>query len=125
VSRRRCSSATRRSTIATAGSTAAWSNVASSRADPPNGLLLDWHDGRCAICGRDLARLVHDHDHETGQVRGLLCRRCNAREGHASDPEDVFAMYRRRRPALILGVILSYTDPVHGHSGPPPGYETA
>lgn len=32
--------------------------------------------GRCAICGRE-ARLVIDHCHASGKVRGLLCNRCN------------------------------------------------
>jgi hypothetical protein len=34
------------------------------------------HAGRCAICGRD-EKLVIDHCHATGKVRGLLCQRCN------------------------------------------------
>jgi hypothetical protein len=39
-------------------------------------------DGRCAICGdahpkTGLGLLVIDHDHDTGERRGLLCRRCN------------------------------------------------
>ena len=37
--------------------------------------------GRCAICGAhqvDFTRSLHvDHDHETGEIRGLLCIRCN------------------------------------------------
>ena len=36
--------------------------------------------GVCAICGgvsKALATLDRDHDHRTGQARGLLCRRCN------------------------------------------------
>jgi len=37
--------------------------------------------GCCAICGRHQdefkRKLAIDHNHETGQVRGLLCTRCN------------------------------------------------
>ena len=42
--------------------------------------MAHWQDGRCGLCGfRD--RLVEDHDHETGMVRGLLCRSCNTTDG--------------------------------------------
>lgn len=46
------------------------------------------HDGRCAICrqppkatAKRSARLITDHCHVTGWVRGLLCRGCNQRAG--------------------------------------------
>ena len=42
--------------------------------------LLAAQDGCCAICRkppREGSRLYVDHDHETNQVRGLLCPSCN------------------------------------------------
>lgn len=34
-------------------------------------------DYKCAACRTDLPIPHIDHDHTTGQFRGLLCRRCN------------------------------------------------
>lgn len=41
--------------------------------------LLAKQGGACAICrGKPRRlRLAVDHDHTTGRVRGLLCKRCN------------------------------------------------
>ena len=41
--------------------------------------------GRCAICGRVETPLHVDHDHETKEVRALLCQRCNRMIGMAHD----------------------------------------
>ena len=55
--------------------------------------ILDAQGGVCAICkceclsGRHLAV---DHDHETGDVRGLLCSRCNTAIGLLRDDETLF-----------------------------------
>jgi DNA-directed RNA polymerase subunit RPC12/RpoP len=48
-------------------------------------MLLD-QNGLCAICDRPppnsyKKRLSVDHNHETGEVRGLLCTRCNSMLG--------------------------------------------
>src|SRR5574343_407239 len=49
--------------------------------------LLKKQSERCAICHSD-ARLVVDHCHKTGVVRGLLCRACNAGIGQLGDSVD-------------------------------------
>lgn len=56
--------------------------------------LLEIQDGRCFICRRARGvtkKLSVDHDHKTGQVRGLVCRNCNVDLlGHARDDVNVF-----------------------------------
>ncbi len=40
--------------------------------------MLNSQNGVCAICGKaPESRLVVDHNHETGKIRGLLCSHCN------------------------------------------------
>ncbi len=41
--------------------------------------LLEYQQHKCAICGVDdsFNRLVADHDHKIGEVRGLICSSCN------------------------------------------------
>jgi hypothetical protein len=45
--------------------------------------LYETQDGKCALCLKsvDKYELCVDHCHNTGQVRGLLCRGCNAKLG--------------------------------------------
>lgn len=51
--------------------------------------MLAEQEGKCAICGEvesgRFSRLAIDHDHATGEVRGLLCGRCNKAIGLLRD----------------------------------------
>lgn len=73
--------------------------------------LSDWQKGRCAICGI-VDQLVNDHDHQTGLVRGRLCRPCNTSEGFDGRPGTVFERYRQRPPTSMLRIRLRYWDPI-------------
>jgi hypothetical protein len=55
--------------------------------------MLEGQNGVCKICGQGETRirfnttssLVIDHNHDTGEVRGLLCNRCNVGLGCFKD----------------------------------------
>lgn len=49
--------------------------------------LLRAQGGQCAVCEEKPE--VVDHDHQTGRVRGLLCRKCNIGIGHLRDDPGV------------------------------------
>ena len=70
--------------------------------------LLAHQDGACAICcGSRRYRLNVDHDHSTGLVRGLLCRRCNKLLRDVRDNALVLgaaARFLQRPPAVELGI---------------------
>lgn len=56
--------------------------------------ILDKQGGVCRICQLTPNKrgLFIDHDHETGNVRGLLCNACNLMLGFANDsPERLLA----------------------------------
>jgi hypothetical protein len=68
------------------------------RKKPAHAAILDsmpyerWaevYSERCGICGCEPSssrRLDRDHDHRTGEPRGLLCHRCNRTLGSQIDP---------------------------------------
>ena len=68
--------------------------------------LRRWQDGACAMCSARPERLLVDHCHPSGLVRGLLCTSCNTAEGLRDAPS--FVAYRERPPAVLLGVEEQY-----------------
>jgi hypothetical protein len=54
--------------------------------------LIDGQDSKCAICKNDLKDthdVCVDHNHITGSIRGILCRKCNLGIGHLQDSIDI------------------------------------
>ena len=61
---------------------------------------------KCKICRTPAYKASHtgtlhvDHDHDTGEVRGLLCLNCNLMLGHAKDNPSILLkgiQYLKRR----------------------------
>lgn len=78
--------------------------------------LLLAQGGKCKICGKVLdlprperrnsaASAVVDHNHETGQVRGILCSACNMALGMFCDNPEVLRSAARHVeiPVHIIG----------------------
>jgi len=55
--------------------------------------MFENQDGVCAICANPPGKkmLAIDHNHETGEVRGLLCGSCNTGIGLLQDSPDILA----------------------------------
>lgn len=57
--------------------------------------LMDLFKGTCHICGKSLVTpesqksYAIDHDHKTGEIRGLLCKLCNVGLGHFQDSPEL------------------------------------
>ncbi len=60
--------------------------------------MMDTQGGKCYICRADppnsnKKRLSVDHNHETGEVRGLLCTKCNVMLGWFENNRDAVEDY--------------------------------
>jgi len=69
--------------------------------------MVEAQGGCCAICKKPASTktpLAVDHDHTTGEIRGLLCYGCNGGLGHLGDTEDgllrALAYLQRQRSPL-------------------------
>lgn len=66
--------------------------------------LLTAQGGHCAICPAT-EKLVVEHNHATGEVRGIVCRSCNTALGMSGDS-----------PSRLLGLAQYLLN--RGHYGP-------
>lgn len=55
--------------------------------------MIDEQDGKCLICGYEFGQKkgdIHvDHCHDSGDVRGLLCDKCNRGLGYFRDSPEI------------------------------------
>jgi hypothetical protein len=51
--------------------------------------LLEFQQNACAICRKICKELYVDHNHKTGEVRGLLCPNCNVAIGKLYEDENI------------------------------------
>ena len=60
--------------------------------------MLASQKGRCRICGTDKpghkGRFCVDHNHNTGEVRGILCHKCNTALGLLQDSPSLLQSAR-------------------------------
>lgn len=50
---------------------------------------LDSFDGKCELCEVEIEKPHLDHCHETGKIRGWLCRNCNVGLGMFKDDTEI------------------------------------
>lgn len=81
--------------------------------------LLKQQDFKCVICGCSLKGKVRggaclDHDHDTGVVRGVLCRVCNQGEGKLKTVAVRFGGGKenhRKWLSTMAGYLLTHASP--------------
>lgn len=63
--------------------------------------MVEAQEGRCGICNGKPKVLHVDHCHSTGEVRGLLCFKCNAGIGLLGE-ENIDSALKYLRPLTVV-----------------------
>ena len=69
--------------------------------------LLEEQNGRCAICEEILFDPELDHNHDTDEIRGLLCPKCNRGIGQFKDNPLLLV----KAIEYLTGIELEIPDP--------------
>jgi len=59
--------------------------------------MFQAQEGKCPLCLEKLQGDINttiDHDHETGEFRGILCRGCNMVLSRFEDPEFLARIFK-------------------------------
>jgi rubredoxin len=77
--------------------------------------LLAAQKNQCAICGLVFKSTgprgpVTDHDHDVGELRGLLCLRCNLLLGHAEDDPELLKKAAHYLEQFLIAYTLSHPE---------------
>lgn len=74
-------------------------------------------DGKCPLCNKEIdlgikGEGVIDHDHDTGEIRGVLHRSCNSAEGKISNAAARWGAKDSSYPAIVayLRSVVSYLE---------------
>lgn len=51
--------------------------------------MYESQGGKCAICFKESDNLEVDHNHDTDQIRGLLCSNCNKALGLLKEDQEI------------------------------------
>ena len=73
-------------------------------------MTLAQQGGVCALCGEAIqdGEAVADHDHTTGQMRGVLHRGCNAMLGHIENNRPRHRLTSIARLSKFLAAVVEY-----------------
>jgi len=73
--------------------------------------LLEIQGGGCALCG-EIKLLGVDHCHQTGKVRGILCRKCNGGIGLLrDDPKMLVKAYKYLTDRELRDMFVADEEP--------------
>lgn len=73
--------------------------------------ILANQGGVCALCGEPIAKgeAVLDHNHVTGEVRGVLHRGCNSMLGKIENGLRIYKLTNIAKLARLLNTVIPYT----------------